>query len=76
LVHYTHGASGSDADNLDRLDAIKDDDAGAPGDALASYTYLGLGTVVIQDYQEPQVKLDYFGGTSGAYAGFRPPSIV
>ena len=31
LVHYTYGSSGSDADNLNRLDAIKDDDSGDPG---------------------------------------------
>ncbi len=37
---------------------------------LAQYSYLGLGTIVIEDYQEPDVKLDYFGGTSGTYAGF------
>jgi len=38
LVHYTYGASGSDADNLNRLDAIKDDNSGSPGDTLASHT--------------------------------------
>ncbi|MCA9208420.1 MAG: hypothetical protein KDA55_08705, partial [Planctomycetales bacterium] len=37
---------------------------------MAAYTYLGLGTVVIEDYQEPQIRLDLFGGTSGTYAGF------
>ncbi|MCA9141760.1 MAG: RHS repeat-associated core domain-containing protein [Planctomycetales bacterium] len=70
LVHYTYGSTDSAADALNRLDAINDDDSGSPGDVLASYTYLGLGTVVIQDYEEPDVKLDLFGGTSGTYAGF------
>ncbi|MCA9182811.1 MAG: RHS repeat-associated core domain-containing protein, partial [Planctomycetales bacterium] len=70
LVHYTYGTSGSAADSLNSLDAIQDDDSGSPGDVLASYTYLGLGTVVIEDYQEPQIRLDLFGGSSGAYAGF------
>ncbi len=37
---------------------------------LAGYTYLGLGTVVREDYPEPEVRLDLWGGTSGAYAGF------
>ena len=46
LVHYTYGSAGSDADNLNRLDAIKADSSGSPGTTLASYTYLGLGTVV------------------------------
>jgi RHS repeat-associated protein len=70
LVHFTYGSSGSMADNLGRLDAIKDDLAGSPGATLASYTYVGLAMIVIEDYEEPDVKLDYFGGTSGAYAGF------
>jgi len=70
LVHSTYGSSGSDADNLNRLDAIKDDNGGSPGDTLAQYTWVGLGTMVVEDFQQPDVKLDYFGGTSGTYAGF------
>ena len=41
-----------------------------PGDTLAQYSWVGLGTMVIEDFQQPDVKLDYFGGTSGSYAGF------
>ncbi|MCA9141758.1 MAG: hypothetical protein KDB05_03190 [Planctomycetales bacterium] len=67
---YTYGSTDSAADVLNLLDAINDDSSGSPGDVLASYTYLGLGTVVIQDYEEPEVKLDLFGGTSGTYSGF------
>ena len=59
----THGSA------LNRLDAIKDDD-GSPGDTLAEYTYLGLGTMVVEDFVQPDVKLDYFGGATGTYAGF------
>ncbi len=55
---------------LNRLDAIKDDNGGSPGNTLASYTYLGLGTMVVEDFVQPQVKLDYFGGSLGTYAGF------
>jgi hypothetical protein len=62
LVHFTYGSSGSMADNLARLDAIKDDSAGSPGATLASYTYVGLGLIVVENYEEPDVKLDYFGG--------------
>jgi len=69
LVHFTYGASGSADDNLNRLAAINDDSSGSPGAALAQYTYLGRGTVVIQDYPQPDVKLDLFGGTSGSYTG-------
>jgi len=70
LVHYTYGTAGSDADNLSRLDAIKADNSGTPGTTLASYTYLGLGTVVREDYEEPDVRLDLWGGTSGTFQGF------
>jgi hypothetical protein len=72
LVHFTYGNSGSMADNLARLEAIKDDSSGSPGATLASCTYLGLGMIVVEDYEEPDVKLDYFGGTSGTYAGLDP----
>ncbi len=37
---------------------------------LVQYSYLGLGTIVVEDYPEPQVRLDYYGGSSGTYAGF------
>ena len=67
-ILFTYGSSGSDADNLNRVDAIKDNVGGTPP-TLVSYTYLGLGTAVIADYQEPDIKLDLFGGTSGSYAG-------
>ena len=69
LVHHTYGTSGSDADNLNRLDAIQDDSSGSPGATLAQYTYLGLDQVAVQDLPEPDIKLDLFGGTSGTYAG-------
>jgi len=49
---------------------INDDSSGNPGAAVSEYTYLGLGTMVIEDFPEPDVKLDYWGGTSGTYAGF------
>ncbi|MBL7041600.1 MAG: RHS repeat-associated core domain-containing protein [Pirellulaceae bacterium] len=69
LVHHTYGTSGSDADHLNRLDAIKDDSSGSPGAMLAAYTYLGLDQVVVEDLPEPDIKVDLFGGTSGSYAG-------
>ncbi|MCA9154824.1 MAG: hypothetical protein KDA38_08555, partial [Planctomycetales bacterium] len=68
-VHHTYGTSGSDDDHLNRLAAIQDDSSGSPGATLASYTYLGLDRVVIQDLPEPDIKLDLFGGTSGVYTG-------
>ena len=70
LVHFTYGSSGSDADLLNRLDAIQDDSTGSPGTVLAAYDYLGLGQIVVEDFEKPDTKLDYFGGTSGTYSGF------
>ena len=68
LVHLTYGSADSTADVLNRLAAIQDDSGGSPGDTLASYTYLGLGTIVIEDYPQPDVRLEYFFDSS--YAGF------
>jgi len=70
LVHYTYGEEDSTADVLNRLDAICDDSTqypGTPGEMLAAYSYLGLGTIVAEDYQTPGVKLDYVG--TGNYSG-------
>ena len=68
------------ADVLNRLDAIQDDSGGSPGDVLASYSYLGLGTIVVEDYQQPDVRLEYFFGSSLQRLGsFRPrggPALV
>jgi hypothetical protein len=36
---------------------------------LASYSYLGRSTVIRREHQQPQVRLDLWGGTSGTYAG-------
>ena len=52
---------------LNRLLRIRDDDNGSAGGTLAEYSYLGLGAIVIEDFQQPDVKLDY--QTSGSYAG-------
>lgn len=51
------------ADNLNRLDAIQADNSGSPGTTLASYMCLGAGTVVENDYEEPDVRLDLGSGT-------------
>ena len=50
--------------------AIKDDSGGSPGSSFSEYTYLGGGTIVVEDYAQPDVKLNYDSGTAGAYAGF------
>ena len=70
LIHYTYGSSGSTADAMGRISAIKDDDSGSPGASLADYEYLGRQTIVCEDYPEPSVRLDYDFGTPGEYSGF------
>jgi RHS repeat-associated protein len=39
------------------------------GDPLAAYNYLGIDTVIKEDYSVPRVKLDYAGSTAGTYPG-------
>ncbi|MBX3436148.1 MAG: RHS repeat-associated core domain-containing protein, partial [Planctomycetaceae bacterium] len=39
------------------------------GAILVDYPHLGSGRTVITDYQQPDLKLDHYGGTSGTYAG-------
>jgi hypothetical protein len=48
-------------------DTIQDTTSGTT--SLASYTYLGLGTVVRITYPQANVWLDLWGGTSGVFNG-------
>lgn len=59
-VHYDYGVAGGDGDKLSRIAEIKDDDNST---VLAAYDYLGANRVVIEDYVQPQVKLDYTTST-------------
>ncbi len=67
VITYSHGSSGGMSDYLNRVDAIEDTTSGTT--TLASYTYLGAGTVVRITYPEPSVWLDLWGGTSGFFSG-------
>jgi YD repeat-containing protein len=62
-VQYGYGAAGSTDDVLGQVATI----AGSDG-TYAAYTYLGVDTIVTEDYQQPQVKLDYTNG-SGQITG-------
>jgi RHS repeat-associated protein len=44
-------------------------EANGTGTILAEYSHTGSGSMMITDYQQPGLKLDLFGGTSGTYAG-------
>jgi RHS repeat-associated protein len=72
VLSYDYGTTGGIPDALSRIDAIKDG-----GTALAQYSYLGLGTFVITDYTEPDIKwiLNDLSGTNDPdtgdiYSGF------
>jgi RHS repeat-associated protein len=65
VVSYNF-ASGMDA-SLSRVTSISDTSA-----TLASYTYLGLATVIRITYPQPSVWLDLWGATSGTLSGLDP----
>ena len=70
LVFYDYASSGSTADAINRIDAIKDNSGGSPGATLAAYSYLGQGGIVQVDYQEPDIRFDLaFGAGSDPYDG-------
>ncbi|NUQ62918.1 MAG: hypothetical protein HUU20_10535, partial [Pirellulales bacterium] len=69
LVHFTYGTAAEAGDAMSRLAAINDDNSGNPGNSVAEYTYLGLSSIVVEDYPQPDVKLNYDSGTAGEYAG-------
>jgi hypothetical protein len=58
--------SGGMNDRLCRVQTIHDT---TNTQDLATYTYLGLGTVVRITYSQPEVWLDLWGGTSGTFTG-------
>jgi hypothetical protein len=60
------------ADKIGRLSAIAANTTrGAnDGNVLAGYEYNGAAMFVAENYPQPGVKLDLYGGTSGTYGGF------
>ena len=65
LYTYSSGSEGLDIE-LNRFNCIIEFGTGIH---LATYTYLGMSTVVQIEYSEPGVMLDLWGGTSGTFAG-------
>ncbi len=74
-IDFGYGDSTDTSGALGRLGSIVDDSANSSlgdataGQTLASFSYLGLDTIVTENYQEPQLKLDYSGATLGSYSG-------
>jgi YD repeat-containing protein len=65
-TRYAYGSGAND--KLGRLDSIKDDNNTT---VLAQYWYLGLSRVVIEQYVQAGVELNYTGST-GQYPGLDP----
>jgi len=66
LVHYRYGPEGSRDEMISRLATIHDDSDGLPGEVLSEYAYSGLGRMASERYPTPDVRLDYYQGTSPA----------
>ncbi|MEM9109413.1 MAG: hypothetical protein AAGC72_05265, partial [Planctomycetota bacterium] len=76
VIHHTYDGHVVDGASIDdriaRANGLADDSTttpGTPGDSITAYSYLGSGRVAIKDLPTPEIKLDYFGGTPGTYAG-------
>jgi hypothetical protein len=72
LVKLRYGTSGSAADRPARVDAITDNGGSL---VYVSYQYLGLGTFVRADYEQPDVRLDYTAAAAGSPARVPRPSL-
>jgi hypothetical protein len=64
VVTYDYGTSGGLDDTISRVVNLKD---GSTTDA--SYSFMGLDTMVRKNYPTPQDELDLWGGTTGTYTG-------
>ena len=68
VIYYDYGTSGGAYDVLSEVRTIWD--TSTSGTALATYDFNGAGsTLAVKTLPQPSLKLDYFQGTSGAYAG-------
>ena len=63
-LDFNYGPTGSITDCLNQILAIKEGSTD-----LVQYKYLGQNQPVVVDYDEPNVKLDLWGGTVGTYDG-------
>ncbi len=66
VITYSYGSGGGMNDRLCRVQTIHDTTNSVD---LATYAYLGIGTVVRITYSQPEVWLDLWGGTSGTFNG-------
>ena len=73
VLTYSYGTPGGENNAVDRLDSIVNGygtaNSATTGDTLAEEGYLGLDTIVTEQYAQPQIELDYAGSTPGSYPG-------
>ncbi|MEZ6032037.1 MAG: RHS repeat-associated core domain-containing protein [Planctomycetaceae bacterium] len=62
-----YGTANAFEDRLNLVNRLRE--TNGTGTILAEYSRTGSGTTMLTDYQQPDLKLDLFGGTSGTYAG-------
>ena len=67
-VHYNYntGVQAAVDDIMSRLSSISDSES---GEIDAAYTYLGAGTIAVEDYAQSQVKLDYDPAGDNSFTG-------
>src|SRR5690606_33747864 len=70
MIHFTFGSDDSISDRLSRVDKIQEDTSGMPNYELSAYSYNGIGRLVESKFPGIEVKLDFFQGTDGTYAGY------
>jgi len=67
VLFYDYGTADMPADRLSVPEKLRE--TNGAGTILVEYSRTGSGAAVITDYQQPDLKLDLFGGTTGTYAG-------
>jgi RHS repeat-associated protein len=71
-LYADSGDTSGIADKISRVTAIASASTRGQSDAnvLAAYSHNGAGRMVIEDFVQPDVRLDYWGQTADTYAGF------
>ncbi len=67
VLFHDYGTSGGIDDLLSRTYRLRE--TNGTGTILVEYSHTGGGEAVVTDYQQPDLKLNLYGGTSGTYAG-------
>ncbi len=67
LLHFDYGTADALEDRFLTPQRLRE--TNGTGTILVEYSHAGSGRSMITDYQQPDVKLDLYQGTSGTYAG-------